>query len=207
MKRFFLLFTIFIFYFCFNIAYAGEWIYTPTGGWYYQSDKGAVLKNEWVWIDTDKDGYEERYYFGRTGELLVNARTPDGLFVNEKGEWVIDGIVQLRKVVEETAENKSLLDQKNQTNVVQLAKSFLAVEPFSRKNLIATLKQRGYSSVVAIYGADNSGANWNEEALKKAKIYIARDNFTSGNLTNILIKDGFTEDEIKYALQMLKMVD
>ena len=43
---------------------------------------------------------------------------------------------------------------------------------FSYDGLIAQLKFEGYSDSEAKYGADNCGANWNSQALKKAKEYL-----------------------------------
>ncbi|WP_097006339.1 hypothetical protein [Lacrimispora amygdalina] len=54
----------------------------------------------WNWIKGD-DGIERSYYFnqnsdGARGRLLRNCQTPDGYTVNEKGEWVVNGVVITR---------------------------------------------------------------------------------------------------------------
>jgi hypothetical protein len=54
----------------------------------------------WRWI-MHQDGHYHCYYFiqdhnGSYGALLRNATTPDGYQVNENGEWVVNGIVQIR---------------------------------------------------------------------------------------------------------------
>ena len=56
----------------------------------------------WHWIDDNKDGICECYYFreasdGRRGRLYKGTTTPDGYTVNKKGQWTIDGVVQTRK--------------------------------------------------------------------------------------------------------------
>ena len=56
----------------------------------------------WHWIDDNKDGISECYYFqeasdGRRGRLYKGTTTPDGYTVNEKGQWTIDGVVQTKK--------------------------------------------------------------------------------------------------------------
>ena len=49
----------------------------------------------------DEDGHLRRYYFSEQpdkskGKLLKNVTTPDGYMVNEKGQWIMGGIVQER---------------------------------------------------------------------------------------------------------------
>lgn len=52
----------------------------------------------WQWIDDNGDGVAECYYFetesnGYRGRLYKNTTTPDGYTVNEKGQWIQNGIV------------------------------------------------------------------------------------------------------------------
>ena len=49
-------------------------------------------------IDADGDGYAEYYYFNSDGFLVVNQTTPDGYKVNGKGQYVVDGVVQTKKL-------------------------------------------------------------------------------------------------------------
>ena len=55
----------------------------------------------WNWIDDNGDGIWECYYFnpvsdGTKGRLLVSQTTPDGYTVNDKGQWIMDGAVQVK---------------------------------------------------------------------------------------------------------------
>ena len=57
----------------------------------------------WNWIDDDGDGVAECYYFhpvsdGTRGRLYKNAKTPDGYQVNEKGQWMENGVVQKKQL-------------------------------------------------------------------------------------------------------------
>ena len=70
----------------------------PDGRTWYEFDDGTFAANGWEWIDSDGDEYEERYYFDESGWLLRDTTAPDGETVNEKGQWTVDGAVQLREV-------------------------------------------------------------------------------------------------------------
>lgn len=54
-------------------------------------------KGAWAWIDVDNDGLAERYYLLTQNTYLINGMTPDGFYVNENGQWVVDGKVQYRQ--------------------------------------------------------------------------------------------------------------
>jgi len=71
------------------------------GKWYYMATDG-VMQTNWVWTGENwyfmnADGSmatgwvmvnNSWYYLNQSGECLLNAVTPDGYRVNEKGEWV-----------------------------------------------------------------------------------------------------------------------
>ena len=48
--------------------------------------------------------------------------------------------------------------------------------------LVAQLEYEKFSHADAVYGADNSGADWNEQAIKNAKSYLATSAFSLGGL-------------------------
>lgn len=68
-------------------------------GWYYDGVNwyflntshdgvfGAKVKG-WQWID----GY--CYYFAQDGKMLANTVTPDGYYVNDSGQWELNGVTQ-----------------------------------------------------------------------------------------------------------------
>ena len=72
--------------------------------WWYDYDNGTYASNGWYWIDGNRDGLKECYYFNQTsganglplGAMLRNVTTPDGYTVNANGEWVVNGVVQTR---------------------------------------------------------------------------------------------------------------
>ena len=63
-------------------------------GIYCIKDNGTRAVSEWVEIDFEGDNYLEYYYFDANGYLVMNSVTPDGYTVNERGQWVVNGVVQ-----------------------------------------------------------------------------------------------------------------
>lgn len=76
-------------------AFAGQWV-SNTTGWWWQNDDGSWPANSWQWLDGNKDGVSEFYYFGKDGYLLVNTTTPDGYKVNADGAWTDNGVIQTK---------------------------------------------------------------------------------------------------------------
>lgn len=68
-------------------VYANSWRQTENG-WTYQNDDGSYATG-WNWIEG------KSYYFDADGNLLTDSVTPDGFEVNENGEWVVGGAVQV----------------------------------------------------------------------------------------------------------------
>jgi len=83
----------------------------------------------------------------------------------------------------------------SQRNAVQKAKDYLRFMAFSRSGLIKQLEYEGFSNADATYGADNSGANWNDQAVKKAQEYLDFMAFSRQGLIDQLIFEGFTRDQ------------
>ena len=65
-------------------AWASAWQQT-NGRWWYQMDGGKYPVNGWMWIDGDRNGIAECYYFDQAGYLLTNTVTPDNCRVNQSG--------------------------------------------------------------------------------------------------------------------------
>jgi cytoskeletal protein RodZ len=86
----------------------------------------------------------------------------------------------------------------SQKNAVQKAKSYLGYTAFSHDGLVEQLEYEQFSHADAVYGADNSGANWNEQAAKKAKQYVDYSAFSHGSLVQQLIYDKFTQEQAEY---------
>lgn len=83
----------------------------------------------------------------------------------------------------------------SQKNAVKKAKSYISFAGFSRDGLVAQLEYDQFSNADAMYGADNSGADWNEQAAKKAKSYMEFSSFSRGSLIAQLEYDKFTPEQ------------
>lgn len=92
-------------------SYAGEWK-ADNGGWWYQNDDGSYAVSGWQWIDGNKDGIAESYYFNEKGYILSSCMTPDGYYVNEDGAWAANGTVQTKNIGGEAVSfDRALVDQ------------------------------------------------------------------------------------------------
>ena len=80
----------------------------------------------------------------------------------------------------------------SQKNAVNKAKSYLDFAGFSHDGLVAQLEYDKFSNADAVYGADNAGADWNEQAAKKAKSYMEFSSFSRQGLIDQLVYDKFT---------------
>lgn len=78
-------------------VFAGSW-QSNTTGWWWRNDNGSYPVNTWEWLDGNRDGIAECYYFDGNGYMLTITTTPDGYFVNADGAWVQDGAVQVKNV-------------------------------------------------------------------------------------------------------------
>lgn len=86
-------------------------------------------------------------------------------------------------------------------NALESAKSYLNVLSFSYSGLIDQLEFDGYSHSEAVYGADNCGANWNEQAALSAERYLNVMSFSRSGLIKQLEFDGFTYGQAVYGVE------
>ena len=75
-------------------AFAGTW-QSDTSGWWYRRDDGSYPAGTWEWIDSNGDGAAECYYFYSDGYMAHNNDI-DGYYVNDDGQWEVDGKVQIK---------------------------------------------------------------------------------------------------------------
>ncbi len=58
----------------------------------------------------------------------------------------------------------------------------------------------GFTNEEAVFAADNCGADWNEEAAKKAQQYLNVSSFSRSGLMDQLKFEGFTEEQAEYGV-------
>lgn len=82
-------------------AFAGQWS-QDMNGWRYENDDGSYCRNGWYWLDGNQDGIAECYIFDNDGYAQVSlynlTAKAGGYEVNDQGAWVVDGVVQEKKV-------------------------------------------------------------------------------------------------------------
>lgn len=85
-----------------------------------------------------------------------------------------------------------------QQNALKSAKSYIGYSAFSYLDLVEQLEYEGYSHEEAVYGADNCGADWNDEALESAMSYIDYSSFSYVDLVEQLEYEQFTHEQAVY---------
>ena len=75
----------------------GNWMQT-NGIWQWKNTDGTFRTNGWHWLDGNRDGVAECYYFDANGFMVANGNAPDGFLVNADGAWINNGQVQTKKL-------------------------------------------------------------------------------------------------------------
>lgn len=122
-----------------------------------------------------------------TKQQATNEEKTETIPTNEKAE-----------IPEETQPAPAPSITVSQKNAVAKAKSYLGYSAFSYTGLIQQLEYEQFSHADAVYGADNSGADWNEQAAKKAQSYMEYSAFSRGSLIEQLKYEGFTQAQAEY---------
>ena len=75
--------------------------------------------------------------------------------------------------------------------------------PFSYTGLVEQLEFEQYSHDDAVYAADNCGADWNEQAAKKAQDYLDIMAFSRQGLIDQLQFEGYTYEQAVYGVNQV----
>lgn len=87
-------------------------------------------------------------------------------------------------------------------NALKSAKSYINYGTgLSYSGLIDQLEFEGYSHSEAVYGADNCGASWKQQAVKCATAYLKYSSFSRSGLIDQLEFDGFTHEQAVYGAE------
>ena len=103
-----------------------------------------------------------------------------------------------KKPIEEKKPDDATLGEKN---ALRTALNYLSFMSFSYSGLVEQLKFEGYTQKEAVYGADNCGADWNEQAVLTAEKYLDYGSFSRSGLIEQLEYEGFTSDQAEYGVK------
>lgn len=98
----------------------------------------------------------------------------------------------------EEQSDKAVIGEKN---ALAKALSYLEYTSFSYSGLVKQLEFEGFTHQEAVYGVDNCGADWNEQAALKARSYLDYSAFSREGLINQLEFEGFTKEQAEYGVQ------
>ena len=105
----------------------------------------------------------------------------------------------------ESSKSESYNDVPTQyQEVLERAKSFIESGEYSYSGLIEILEFAGYSNDEAEFAALNCNADWNNEAVQCAESYLDIKNMTKDELYGQLEYEGFTKEQISYALSKVE---
>ena len=90
---------------------------------------------------------------------------------------------------------------RGQKNALQSAKDYLDTSSFSESGLIEQLEYEKFTHDQAVYGVNNCGADWNEQAVKTAKSYLDFMSFSKDELIEQLEYEGFTHDQAVHGVE------
>lgn len=107
----------------------------------------------------------------------------------------------VEKLLTKDNDNTKSASTLGEKNALKAAKSYLDYTAFSYTGLIEQLEYEGYSHSEAVYGADNCGADWNEQAAKAAANYLDYTSFSRSSLIEQLEYEGFTHSQAIYGVE------
>lgn len=129
--------------------------------------------------------------------------------VAEQTEDTVEDVTEqvTEEVTEEVVETTEAPAQDNvtmgQKNALKQAKNYIDFMAFSYSGLVEQLEYEGYSHEDAVYGADNCGADWNEQAAKQAQNYLDTMAFSREGLIEQLEYEGFTNEQAVYGAEQV----
>lgn len=71
---------------------------------------------------------------------------------------------------------------------------------FSYSGLVEQLQYEGFTAEESTFAVDNCGADWNEQAAKKAQSYMEYQSFSREGLIDQLLYEGFTQEQAEYGV-------
>jgi len=135
------------------------WQKNETGWWYGTNATGTTWYHDgWQWIDGNKDGISECYYFAPNGYIVTNGKTPDGYDVNADGQWTINGVVQTIGAAATQATGTTNTNRPSSKEILDyLYRGRTDTQYFGK---IDTSRPEWNNGVTNIYMKDVAGSRW-----------------------------------------------
>jgi hypothetical protein len=96
------------------------------------------------------------------------------------------------------------VETQSQSNAVTAAKAYLNYDAFSRTGLINQLQYEKFSAADATYAADTVSPDYNAQAARTAKKYLAYSStFSHQSLVDQLVYDGYTSAQAEYGVSQV----
>lgn len=202
-------------------TYEGEWIRVEVDGYenFYELNQKTItsysIEGDSIESETKESKLRSIAYIVDGTDMLVVCEQEN----NESGTALIyikEGGDDTPLTGEDTEQN---YDKDNSTNsgdsystnksgnsiatseqryALDTALNYLDTMAFSYSGLIEQLEFEGYSYDAAVYAVDNCGADWNEQAARKAQEYLDVMSFSYSELVEQLEFEGFTRSQAEY---------
>jgi len=179
-----------------------------TSGWFlldstYAVDKGDI-ENALTYMEQAKAEYDTAIEALDLLTLLIIERVPELALIDMSPEPVSPPVqppaAETTEPVSPPAETGPSATT-GEKNALLKAKAYLDMSAFSYDGLVEQLEYEGFSHEEAVYGADNCGANWNEQAARKAKAYLDMSAFSYDGLVEQLEYEGFSHKQAVYGAE------
>lgn len=129
--------------------------------WQYVKDaSGSLYSNGWQWLDGNKDGISECYYFDANGNMLSNTTTPDGWQVNEGGAWIMNGVVQTKGATTQAAGTTTNTARPSSKEIIDYLYRGLGTNSERYARCIDTSRPEWNNGVTNIKMIDDVGSRW-----------------------------------------------
>ena len=137
-----------------------------------------------------------------TNDTETKSETQSSEIITEAQTDAVETEAQTEEQPETVAETQPETEaiSMGKINALGKAKEYLFVMAFSHSGLVEQLKFEGFTDEEAAYGADNCGADWNEQASKKAKEYLDVMSFSRQGLIDQLLFDGFSQEQAEFGV-------
>lgn len=142
--------------------------------------------------------YYEQHRGGSNTENETSSSNETGNKNNDSTSATQNQPTQTQAQSEPEPEPEAPSETVSQKNAVRSAKDYLGYSAFSYSGLIEQLEYEQFSHADAVYGADNSGADWFEQAAKSAEEYMEYSAYSRGGLIDQLKYEGFTQAQAEH---------